>query len=76
MSEQQVQWDNRCIVCQKSVEHGAGFCHLNVEGVMIAVCCPLCMETFQKDPETYLRRRRVREIEENKPEAPDVFGGL
>lgn len=76
MSKEPIHWDARCIVCRKSVEHGAGLCHLNIEGNMIALCCPLCLETFQKDPQTYLRRRELRKIEESNlpPESPDVFG--
>ena len=55
-------WDDRCAVCDKSVGHNEGFSHLNVEGEMIALCCPLCFDTFKKDPATYIRRRAVRKI--------------
>ena len=50
-------WDLRCVVCDKSVQAGGGYCHINVQDRMIALCCPLCLETFQKDPAPYLRRR-------------------
>jgi hypothetical protein len=32
---------------------------------MIALCCPLCFETFEKDPTKHLRRRAVRKISED-----------
>jgi len=57
-----LQWDEQCAVCGKSVGHSEGYSHLNIEGGMIALCCPLCLETFEKDPATYLRRRAVRKI--------------
>ena len=46
----ELKWDDQCAVCGKSVGHGEGFSHLNIEDQMIALCCPLCFETFEKDP--------------------------
>lgn len=53
-------WDLHCIVCQKSVDHGAGMAHFKVEGEMVALCCPLCIATFNKDPKHYLMLRAIR----------------
>ena len=58
----ELKWDEQCVVCGKSVGRGEGFSHLNIEGWMIALCCPLC---FEKDPAKYLRRRAVRKISED-----------
>jgi hypothetical protein len=45
-------------------------CHLDFNGHMIALCCPLCMRTFKEAPNTYIRR-----IETAKDLAPgDIFG--
>lgn len=60
-------WDKRCIVCNKSVEQGGGMCHIKVEERMIALCCPLCIETFNKDPKHYLRLREANELRTPKP---------
>jgi YHS domain-containing protein len=60
----ELKWDEQCAVCSKSVRHGEGFSHLNIEGEMIALCCPLCFETFEKDPANYLRRRVTRKLSE------------
>ena len=57
-----LKWDDHCVVCDKSVGHGEGFSHLNIDGEMIALCCPLCFETFEKDPSKYLRRRATRRL--------------
>ena len=66
-------WDTRCIVCDKSVEHGGGMSHIDVKGHMTAICCPLCMETFNKSPETYVRHRELKiTVDLSKP--PGVTG--
>ena len=58
-------WDVHCIVCQKSVDHGGGMAHFNVEGEMVALCCPLCIETFNKNPKHYLSLRIIRRDQMN-----------
>jgi YHS domain-containing protein len=63
----ELQWDGQCAVCGKSVGHGEGFSHLNIEGQMIALCCPLCFETFEKEPAKYLRRRGRSKISGGAP---------
>ena len=37
-------------------------CHIKAGARMIALCCPLCIETFNKDPLHYLRMRQAHEI--------------
>lgn len=56
----QIDWEKHCIVCGKTVLHGEGFCHMRVEGEMVAICCPLCFENFEKNPKRYLSLRRLR----------------
>jgi ribosomal protein L24E len=45
-----------CAVCGKNVTGGGGFARINNGGRMVELCCPLCLQTFQNDPEPYLRR--------------------
>ena len=45
-----------CVVCGKNVERGGGFARIKHKGIMVNLCCPLCLETFQKDPEPYMAR--------------------
>ncbi len=45
-----------CVVCGKNVEHGGGFARVNCKGTMVNLCCPLCLETFEKDPAPYMLR--------------------
>lgn len=66
--ESQLNWDDHCLVCGKSVGHHEGLCHVNIDGEMIALCCPLCRETFQKDSDKYLRRRAIRKLSSDRPQ--------
>jgi hypothetical protein len=45
--------DETCVVCGKSVGGGRGYAHLQFSGRTFALCCPLCLETFQKNPDYY-----------------------
>lgn len=56
-----------CVVCGKNVERGGGFARVNHKGIMVNLCCPHCLETFQKDPEPFVARlRKVFEYRELK----------
>jgi ribosomal protein L24E len=57
-----INWDHLCIVCGKTVDQGGGMCHIKAGARMIALCCPLCIETFNKDPRRYLRVREAHEL--------------
>ena len=54
--------DDRCAVCGKTISGGRGFAHLKHSGEWITLCCPLCMETFDKSPLAYVNRKKVRKI--------------
>lgn len=45
-----------CAVCGKNVTHGGGFSRVNHKGIMVNLCCPLCLETFQANPKPYMAR--------------------
>jgi hypothetical protein len=45
-----------CVVCGKNVSQGGGFARVNRGQMVLELCCPLCLETFQKDPTPYLKR--------------------
>jgi predicted nucleic acid-binding Zn ribbon protein len=62
MTPEEEGFDKVCIVCGKGVEHGEGFCRLKVEEYFIALCCPLCMEVYEKDPQRYLARITIRNL--------------
>lgn len=39
-----------CVVCGKPAEGGRDFSHLYHEGRRFALCCPLCIQLFQRAP--------------------------
>ena len=51
-------WDERCIVCHTATDDGAGVCHIKLIDVMTALCCPLCIATFNQEPKRYLDQRQ------------------
>jgi hypothetical protein len=57
-------WDWRCLVCQRSVVGEDVYCHIRVENRMIALCCPLCYDTFHSNPKKYLGLRDFRIADE------------
>lgn len=60
----------RCVVCQKATDHGGGMCRIKVEDAMIALCCPLCIEAFNKEPKRYLVLRQLNKA--NTPKRKDT----
>jgi hypothetical protein len=45
-----------CVVCGKNVQGGGGFSRIKHGERMVSLCCPLCLETFQSDPQLYMKR--------------------
>ncbi|HHY84587.1 MAG TPA: hypothetical protein GYA07_03495 [Verrucomicrobia bacterium] len=45
-----------CVVCGKNVQNGGGFARVPRGTMLLELCCPLCLKTFQADPEPYVRR--------------------
>src|SRR4030095_8494751 len=39
---------------------GEGFSHIRVGEEMVAICCPLCFETYEKNPQSYPSLHRMR----------------
>ena len=62
--------EDTCVVCDKSVAGGRGYCRLNHEGHMVELCCPLCLEAFQKGNgihDTIREGNRVLHPKKNEP---------
>ena len=45
-----------CAVCENAILSGRWFARLRHAERMIALCCPLCCETFESNPTPYMRR--------------------
>jgi hypothetical protein len=46
----------QCAVCEKAITRGEWFARIKDREWMVALCCPLCTETFQRSPHAYVRR--------------------
>ena len=46
----------QCAVCEKAIIGGKWFARIKEGNWMVALCCPLCTETFEAKPQAYLRR--------------------
>jgi len=64
----------QCAVCEKVITGGRWFARINHGKWMIALCCPLCTETFERHPHSYVRRietlEYMRSLRESRPESP------
>jgi hypothetical protein len=46
----------QCAVCEKAITGGKWFARIKHGVWMVALCCPLCTETFERNPHAYIRR--------------------
>ena len=46
----------QCAVCEKVIKGGQWFARIRHGDWMVAICCPLCTETFEANPKAYIRR--------------------
>jgi hypothetical protein len=46
----------QCAVCENGITGGRWFARIAHGEMMIALCCPLCLEVFEKNPTPYIRR--------------------
>jgi hypothetical protein len=53
-------YDRVCVVCGKAVDFEHASAHLKVGSEMITICCPMCYDIYQRDPDRFLALRAVR----------------
>jgi len=51
-----------CIVCGKGLKPGEALATMHQDGSKLPICCPLCFESYQKDPHPYLERLAKRTL--------------
>jgi hypothetical protein len=61
-----------CIVCGKGLRPGEALAKMHQGESKLPICCPLCLEAYQKDPQPYLDRFAKRALlrELRNPEKP------
>jgi len=52
----------QCAVCEKEIPGGKWTARLKQGDHMVAVCCPLCLDTFEANPKAYMRRIETLEL--------------
>jgi hypothetical protein len=52
-----------CTVCgRNAIESNQTLSHLRHEGEIVAICCPQCMETFQREPARFAAKECERRL--------------
>lgn len=54
----------RCAVCEKDTENVPGVTHIYHEGRRFALCCPMCLDLFQREPARFASGERPQRIVE------------
>ena len=52
----------QCAVCEKAITGGNWFARIRNKQRIVALCCPLCAETFENNPTPYVRRIETYEL--------------
>lgn len=52
----------QCAVCENAITGGRWFSRIRNGPWTVALCCPLCTETFEANPATYIRRIETLEF--------------
>ena len=52
----------QCAVCEKEITGGKWFARIKHAQWMVALCCPLCTEAFERNPRGYIRRIETLEF--------------
>ena len=52
----------QCAVCDKEIRGGKWEARIKHGEWMVALCCPLCLQTFETNPDAYVRRLDTLEL--------------
>lgn len=56
--------DITCAVCDKDLTHATGVAHIYHAGRRFALCCPVCIQLFQRAPARFASGERPQTIVE------------
>lgn len=56
--------DETCTVCGKDLINVSGVAHLYHDGKRFPLCCPLCVDLFQRAPARFARGERPQTVVE------------
>lgn len=67
--------DEICVVCGKGLKAGEALAWMHPDAGRLPICCPLCLESYQANPEPHLERlakrtllREIDKVGEHPPE--------
>jgi len=64
-----------CVVCGKGLKPGEALATMHEKGSKLPICCPLCLESYQKNPKFYLERLAKRIVVGELRKSPDTPPG-
>ncbi len=51
-----------CVVCGKALKPSEALVKIHQGQTKLPICCPLCLENYEKDPQPYLERLAKRAL--------------
>ncbi len=60
-----------CVVCGKALKPGEALATMHEGESKLPICCPLCLEAYQKDPKHYLERLAKQTLLRELHRSPD-----
>jgi hypothetical protein len=57
-----IEAEETCTVCGNEAAGGRRFSRLYHDGVAIPLCCPMCIDLFQRAPARFARGERPRSV--------------
>ncbi len=54
--------DEVCAVCGKELTGNSGAAHVHLDGKHFSLCCPVCLDLFQRAPARFARGEKPRTI--------------
>lgn len=60
--------EETCAVCGKSTDGNSGTAHLYHDGRRFALCCPMCLDLFQRAPARFASGERPQTLLQQKIE--------
>ncbi|MFA6286115.1 MAG: hypothetical protein WC661_01925 [Opitutaceae bacterium] len=57
-----VNTEETCVVCGKLARNDRDFSHIYHKGRRFSLCCPLCMQLFQRAPDRFAAGERCKSL--------------
>ena len=51
-----------CVVCGKTIDGSSGVSHVNHQGRSFALCCPICLQMFERARDRFAQGDRPKSL--------------